>query len=231
MKVSIAPDALLLGLQGCVAAHITGVQVAEDRESVYRTAMEARLDQLRHQYDACVQQPEVSGYQTQLAQMGYPNTEPANLRLIRSCLERGVNPILNVVDAYNSVALNYGASFGVHDAAKLKGTIEVCRAQEGRKIRPLFSKRDKKLAHGDLIYQHENQVLAAIGSRDCDADAFKITPDTTELFAMILGHEHTSVTHNRNIVNDFVSALRLTCPEVTLSWVEVITADISAQAS
>ena len=221
MRIEISPAAQALGLQGCVAARITELSVMDDNGAVYRAAMEKRLAELALCNDSFVTRPEVAGYELQLAHMGYPKTEPANLRLLRSCLERGVNSVFNVVDAYNLVALKHGASFGVHDAQKMADVITVDLANADEKILPLFSKRSKNLANGDLVYRSKGNVMAAIGSRDCDSDEFKITPSTTEVFAMILGHKDTSVSHNRAVIEDYFAALQQTCPNALLSWVDV----------
>lgn len=220
-------QALLAQLQPR-ALYLEGVRVFETE--AYGPSMLRQLDYLRENYAAFVDSPYVRGYGTQLSLLGFPETRPANLKLIDRCLEQGPLSINNVVDAYNVAALTYGASLGGHALAQRPAALELRLARPGERILPLFQSRTRPIAVGSLVYGIGDELLACIGSRDVDADGFRITAATQGLLLVSLGHADTSAQFNEQVLDLALELVRITCPAVQAWPVPVTMAAASAAA-
>lgn len=220
-------QALLTPLQPR-ALYLEGVRVFET--DVYREAMLKQLDYLRENYEAFVGSPHVRGYGTQLSMLGFPETKPANLKLIDRWLEQGPLSINNVVDAYNLAALTYGASLGGHALAQRPQALELRLALPGERILPLFQSRMRPIAPGSLVYGVEEELLACIGSRDVDADGFRITDATQSLLLVSLGHADTSAEFNEQVLDLALQLMRISCPDVQ-AWPVPVTITAASGAA
>ncbi|OVZ84556.1 phenylalanine--tRNA ligase beta subunit-related protein [Yersinia intermedia] len=122
---------------------------------------------------------------------GRDNFKTAGENLRDNFRERGFRSINNIIDAYNEAAFFYGIGIGGHDLSTVDSLskIEVTLASESDFITPLFQKKEKRIIQGELIYKTDDKTMAWVGSKDVDANDFKISWKTKDCLFVILGHE------------------------------------------
>ncbi|GHD55619.1 phenylalanine--tRNA ligase beta subunit-related protein [Jeongeupia chitinilytica] len=214
-QVLISAAAADAGVANACVARISGVTVFHTKH--YERHLMGALQHIVDDGERFMRQPEVTGYQQQLSQLGFADTRPANERLIHHFISNGPKLINNVVDAYNTASLLFGASIGGHTASGLSGSLEIDIADGNETITPLFSRKAKTIAAGSLLYSVDGQALASIGALDADADQFKIGEQTREIILVVLGHQHTSYHHNYNVARRAADLLAETSPDSVFS--------------
>ena len=178
-----------------------------------------------------MQRPEVRGFDELFARMGYRKQTPAGRRLVEGFRKRGFKRYGNVIDAYNLASAWFGSGLGMHDAARLTGDVRVFRATGSEQIVPLFKTEPANVVRGDLVYADGGpagdpgdgggeRLLAWLGQRDVDSDAYKVRDDTTSLLLVALGNAATSEDYNREACLKAVELIRRTCPEATAEFLE-----------
>jgi DNA/RNA-binding domain of Phe-tRNA-synthetase-like protein len=177
---------------------------------------------LTNEPEAILSRPEVNGFKELFARMGYSKQTPAGHRLIESFRQRGFKSYNNIVDAYNIASAQFGSGLGMHDATEVTKAIHVFRASGVEQIIPLFKSDSVKITKGDLVYSSGDRILAWLGKRDLDSNAFKITDDTDSVLLIVLGNAATSENYNRSVCLKVLNLIQKTCPSATVEFVNVI---------
>lgn len=224
MKLHIRPAAYALGIHEPAAARFDGVRVIPEADTLASEAA-TLLQELAREEDAFFQRPEVRGYRTLFAKLGYAEQTPAGERLVHGFLKRGFRSFNNVIDAYNLVAARNVAGLGLHDADRVAGDIVVDRADGTQRIQPLFKSKTRRIREGDLFYAatEVESAMAWLGKRDVDSDRFKVRDDSTSLVLVVLGNASTTRAHNRRVCVEVFDLLRETVPNCSMRFLSVET--------
>ena len=223
-------DAAELGIKHPAACLIRGVRLT-DADGALDAEIERLMDTLQAAPETILERPEVRGFDELFARMGYRKQTPAGRRLVEGFRKRGFKRYGNVIDAYNLASAWFGSGLGMHDAARLTGDVRVFRATGSEQIVPLFKTEPANVVRGDLVYADGEpagdlgdgggeRLLAWLGQRDVDSDAYKVRDDTTSLLLVALGNAATSEDYNRGACLKAVELIRRTCPEATAEFLE-----------
>jgi DNA/RNA-binding domain of Phe-tRNA-synthetase-like protein len=224
-------DAVALGISHPVACVIRNVRVA-DADGVLDGEIDRLMETLRTAPETILERPEVQGFDELFAGMGYRKQTPAGRRLVEGFQKRGFKRYGNLIDAYNLASAWFGSGLGMHDAARLSGDVRVFRATGHERIVPLFKTEPADVVKGDLVYAEgeprgggDDRLLAWLGQRDVDADAYKVRDETTALLLVALGNAATSEDYNRGACLKALELIQRTCPEAAAAFLEVRPAD------
>lgn len=109
-----------------------------------------------------------------------PTHEALARRLARDPSWRSINPI---VDVYLSNQVEFLLPHGGYDAARLSGTLQLCRAAGGEPFEPLGG-GEERVDPGEVIYQDGARVLTRCWNYR-DSETSKITGETRDFVLMI----------------------------------------------
>jgi DNA/RNA-binding domain of Phe-tRNA-synthetase-like protein len=220
MKLIISPEAREVGIVNPVAAIMTNLVVVSPSPSQLIVEGEAALAVARENLDTYFSKPEVRGFRELFTALGYPHLEPAGERLVRMFSQRGLKSINSLVDAYNICALESVSGLGMHDVSGREGDICVYRATGAETIVPISKSKPEPVNPGDLVYACGADLMAWLGRRDVDADAFKVTLSTTSVAFIVLGNKHTSRDYNETIVSKCFGRIRSWAPLAIMIMLE-----------
>jgi DNA/RNA-binding domain of Phe-tRNA-synthetase-like protein len=219
-------DAAALGISHPVACVIRNVGAA-DADGVLDGEIERLMETLRAAPETILGRPEVRGFDELFARMGYRKQTPAGRRLVEGFQKRGFKRYGNLIDAYNLASAWFGSGLGMHDASRLTGDVRVFRATGHEQIVPLFKTEPAAVVRGDLVYADGEagggdgeRLLAWLGQRDVDADAYKVRDDTTALLLVALGNAATAADYNRAACLKAVELIQRTCPAAAVEFLE-----------
>jgi DNA/RNA-binding domain of Phe-tRNA-synthetase-like protein len=219
-------DAAELGIRHPAACLIRDVRLT-DADGALDAEIERLMDTLQSAPETILERPEVRGFDELFARMGYRKQTPAGRRLVEGFRKRGFKRYGNVIDAYNLASAWFGSGLGMHDAACLTGDVRVFRATGSERIVPLFKTEPASVVRGDLVYADGDpgdgggeRLLAWLGQRDVDSDAYKVRNETTSLLLVALGNAATSEDYNRGACLKAVELIRCTCPEAAAEFLE-----------
>jgi len=220
-------DVAALGISHPAACVIRNVRVT-DADGALDGEIERLMETLRTAPGTILERPEVRGFDELFARMGYRKQTPAGRRLVEGFQKRGFKRYGNLIDAYNLASAWFGSGLGMHDASRLTGDVRVFRATGHERIVPLFKTEPADVVRGDLVYADGSscdgdgeRLLAWLGQRDVDADAYKVRDDTTSLLLVALGNAATAEDYNRGACLTAVELIRRTCPVATADFLEV----------
>jgi DNA/RNA-binding domain of Phe-tRNA-synthetase-like protein len=220
-RLIIQKSASDLGINNACAAVIDNITVSDDRS--FMGVLQNNLNHVASHLNSLISSSVYEGFSRQLKKLGYENTVSANEKLLRRFISKGAQPINNIVDAYNAVAIRHGVSIGVHTYHR-REDIHVLRSEEPRKFRPLFAKKDITIPTGDLIYSCGDVPLASIGKVDADAHDFRLTQDSSSLLVVVLGHDETPGKFNQSVIEELVGLLRQKMPSLDHYFLETVLA-------
>ncbi len=113
-------------------------------------------------------------------------TRPSGEALNRRILRGNALPTINAfVDAYNAASLATGVSIGAYDAGRLQGDLVLRFAAKGEPFHGIAQPGPKALDGGETILADEARIINFYPYRD--ADATKITPETTRAVIVACG--------------------------------------------
>ncbi|WNG20891.1 phenylalanine--tRNA ligase beta subunit-related protein [Cystobacter fuscus] len=217
-KLIVHKTAYELGIKNPVACILDGVLVREGRQEALDEPVARVVEMI--QAGLPQQRPETAGFADLFEALGYSQQLPAGQRLVEGITRKGFPRYNNVVDAGNVVSAMYCSGLGLHDASGLRDDLVVGRATGEEEIIPLFKNKPQRLGAGDLLYASGGRPLAWLGRRDVDAHDFRIVNDTRSLLCIALGNARTGRDFNQEICEHFIRLIRLTCPDVTVRFLE-----------
>ncbi len=218
-RLIIQKSASDLGINNACAAVISNVTVSDDQS--FMGVLQSNLNHVASHLNSLISNSVYEGFSRQLKKLGYENTVSANEKLLRRFISKGAQPINNIVDAYNAVAIRHGVSIGVHTYHHQED-IHVFRSEQPRNFRPLFAKKDITIPTGDLVYSCGDVPLASIGKVDADAHEFRLTQDSSNLLVVVLGHDETPGAFNRSIIEELIDMLRQKMPSLNHYFLETV---------
>jgi DNA/RNA-binding domain of Phe-tRNA-synthetase-like protein len=220
MRVVVSADAQALGILNPVAAVISGVTVMSPSPQWLIEEGTRAVEESRLSFEDRCKKPEVIGFRGLFRNMGYPELEPAGERLARTYMERGFKSINSLVDAYNIGAIEWVSGLGMHDSSTCREDLRVFRASGSEEIIPIFKSKPGRVGEGDLVYANGANIMAWLGRKDVDADAFKVSPDTKEVILVALGNAATSRDHNRGILESCFRRVKYFAPESSIRFLD-----------
>lgn len=220
IRLVVHEDAFEIGIRNPIACLIRKISV-QPTGGLLDSDASALMARLRGPA-AILEAPEARGFEELFGRLGHHGTVPAGRRLVESLVKRGLTSHNNVVDACNIASALAGSGLGLHDAEHVLTDIHVRRARGDERIRPLFKTTIEAARAGDLIYGTADRVMAWLGTRDVDADDFKVTEDSRFLLLMVLGNERTSSEYNRDVCLNVVRLIRKTSPTVYAQFIPTV---------
>ena len=222
MSFFITRSAQEVGIINPVVAVYTGLNGAADA-TVYDsriTDIMARLPLIKQEV---LTKPEITGYRTLYANLGFPDIETAGERNLRLTEAKGFQRFGPLVDAYNIVSLNNVEGLGCHDVSHLPKdfTLTFKRALGDEKIFT-SSTKSKKLTKGDLTYGVKDEIgtftpFAQLGKEDRDNVRNRVNKDTQAMLLTAIGHNATSRDYNIKVCEDVFENLKLSSPDVQMT--------------
>lgn len=197
LKYVMNQELKVMGLFNSVAAEMTGLSIAahnEELETLKRQAAEVLLALAEDQIET---NSVLEGYRELVRGVGrsLKKFPPAAENLVRQVKRTGRFPSINTaVDSYNLVVAERMLALGVHDQAKLNGTITFRLSGGGESFTAVGSESAKMTQSGDFVYADESRVLAWLDSKD--SDDVKVSLGTTELVIVIQGTARTERAYN-----------------------------------
>ncbi|UPM42102.1 phenylalanine--tRNA ligase beta subunit-related protein [Halocatena salina] len=223
-RIVVTEDVRQIGIKNPVGCLINGLDVRSEATKLdeHVTELERKIDT---KSEEILSRKEVTSYHDVFEAVGHPGQEPAGEQLIRLIEEQGLNRHNNVVDAYNIASAERGMGLGMHDVTALSGDVYVHRASGGERILPIFHEKPVQATAGDVLHEVDGQILGILGPVDRDAGAYRVTEATEQALLLSLGNEETSEEDNRAVCRRAYDLICETCPDATLTFLDVVTQD------
>lgn len=217
-----------LGIKNPVVCVFRNIKVCNEPASAHDKPIAELMKKIQDVGEEYLLKPEIRGYRDLFQAMGYPKVVPAGERVFTSFRDRGFKRFGNIIDAYNIMAVETASGLGMHDAQKfLEGEkpLKIWRAEGTERMIPMFKDKEQKVKKGDLNYgfrdDDETDVVAWLGKRDNDSDAWKVTEKTHSLLFVVLGNANTSEEYNHAVCEKTFEFIKMTCPEATMEMVPI----------
>lgn len=194
-----------LNIAGACAVHISNITV--DKDPKIASLLSEQLSNLKSNPEY-IDDKILLGFREQLDYLGYPSTTSSVEKLIENFSKRGARSINNIVDVCNLISLKYKVSIAAHIHSPDQNIV-VQRNDKCRGIRPMFTKKNKTIPKGDIIYTQNDQLLASIGKIDADNHDFRITDDTKDIVMIIIGNSNTTLEYNQQALAYGIDLLSL----------------------
>lgn len=223
-RIVVTEDVRRLGIENPVGCLISGLDVQSETSELdeHVRELEKRIDA---DSEEILSRKEVTAYHDVFEAVGHPGQEPAGEQLVRLIEQQGLNRHNNVVDAYNIASAERGMGLGMHDVTALSGDVYVHRATGGERILPIFHEKPVQATAGDVLHEVDEQILGILGPVDRDAGAYRVTEATEQALLLSLGNEETSKADNRAACRRAYDLICETCPDATLTFLDVVTQD------
>lgn len=223
-RIVVTEDIRRIGIENPVGCLISGLNVRSGTSELdgHVRELERRIDS---NSEEILSREEVTAYHDVFEAVGHPGQEPAGEQLVRLVDQQGLNRHNNVVDAYNIASAERGMGLGMHDVTALSGDVHVRRASGGERILPIFHDKPVTATAGDVLHEVDGQILGILGPVDRDAGAYRVTEETEQALLLSLGNEETSEADNRAACRRTYDLICETCPNATLTFLDVDTID------
>ncbi|WP_185715573.1 phenylalanine--tRNA ligase beta subunit-related protein [Halocatena pleomorpha] len=223
-RIVVTEDVQRLGIKNPVGCLISGLEVRSGASELDEH-VEKLERKISENSEEILSREEVSAYHDVFEAVGHPGQEPAGEQLVRLIREQGLNRHNNVVDAYNIASAERGMGLGMHDVTALSGDVYVHRASGGERILPIFHEQPVQATTGDVLHEVGGQILGILGPVDRDAGAYRVTEATDQALLLSLGNEKTAEEDNRAVCRRAYDLICETCPDATLTFLDVRTRD------
>lgn len=223
-RIVVTEDVRRLGIENPVGCLISGLDVQSEASE-----LDGHVGELERKIDTNAEEilsrEEVTAYKDIFEAVGHPGQEPAGEQLVRLIKQQGLNRHNNVVDAYNIASAERGMGMGMHDVTALSGDVHVHRASGGERILPIFHEKPVQATAGDVLHAVDGQILGILGPVDRDAGAYRVTEATEQALLLSLGNKKTTEEDNRAACRRAYDLICETCPNATLTFLDVVTQD------
>lgn len=203
LKYVMAKELKAMGLVSSVVAEMTGLRIAAQSDELEELKRRAAEEVIALGDDALNANPVLNGYRELIRSIGrsLKKFPPAAENFIQQVKRTGRFPLINTaVDSYNLIVAKRMLALGVHDRAKLSGSISFRLSAGNEPFKAVGSEIAKATQSGDYVYADENGVLAWLDSKD--SDDVKVSLDTTELVIIIQGTAKTERAYNRTAAEE-----------------------------
>jgi DNA/RNA-binding domain of Phe-tRNA-synthetase-like protein len=131
---------------------------------------------------------------------------PSAEALLKRAVKKNFPTISTVVDSYNVTSADAIIPMAAYDLSKLTLPVELRFAQAGEVLQPIGGGEAMPINAGELVYADQSQVIC-LDFNYRDADATKITLDSTDILLLIDGAAVTPVDEVQDVLDLAVSRI------------------------